>query len=272
MRLAGLSVDRHDRRLVPLEAQRHHARQRAIDEPQAQPLAGFHRLVGARAAVERHDIANMARHRIVHGVAETPAELAVGIQTPVREHPDEVAIDRDGFPFLDDERAGEAPAELLKAIGVRVVPKRAGVGRGELVGKACAGLDRRLSQAGHAVHGVGQADAVPMNRGVLIEGIGYKDTCRRTLPNAQDRSGCMAIIGPNIHFGTISAYQSAAGGRRRQPILARLCGERGWRAKARGESERSARLEEPASRCGSSEMTMHSLSGPRQPRYWDGPA
>ena len=87
----------------------------------------------------------MARHRIVHGVAETPAELAVGIQTPVREHPDEVAVDRNGFPFLDDERAGEAPAELLKAIGVRVVPKRAGVGQGELVGKACAGLDRWLS-------------------------------------------------------------------------------------------------------------------------------
>ena len=79
VRLARLSVDCHDRRLVPLEAQRHHARQRAIDEPQAQPLAGFHRLVADRAAVERHDIANMARHRIVHGVAETPAELAVGI-------------------------------------------------------------------------------------------------------------------------------------------------------------------------------------------------
>lgn len=195
VRLARLSVDCHDRRLVPLEAQRHHARQRAIDEPQAQPLAGFHRLVADRAAVERHDIANMARHRIVQGVAETPAELAVGIQTPVREHPDEVAIDRDGFPFLDDERAGEATSELLKAIGVRVVPKRAGVGRGEPVGKACAGLDR-LGQTGHAVHGVGQADAVPMNRGVLIEGIGYKDTCRRTLPNAQDRPRCMAIIGP----------------------------------------------------------------------------
>jgi hypothetical protein len=82
----------------------------------------------------------------------------------------------------------------------------------------------------------------------------------------------MAIIGPIIHFGTISAYQSAAGGCRRQPILARLCGERRWRAKARGESERSARLEEPASRCASNEMTMHSLSGPRQPRYvgWAG--
>ncbi len=46
--------------------------------------------------------------------------------------------------------------------------KGAGVGRCKAIGETLSGLHWLLSDIGHAVHGVGHADAVPMNRCVLI--------------------------------------------------------------------------------------------------------
>src|SRR5207248_8619880 len=49
-------------------------------------------------------------------------------------------------------------------VGVRVIPEGAGIGRREFVGEAGAGTDRLLRQAGHTIHRIRQADAVPMDR------------------------------------------------------------------------------------------------------------
>jgi hypothetical protein len=85
---------------------------------QAKALAGFHRLIARSGAVQRDDVADVARHRRLHAVAEARRKRAVRRQTPVRQHPHRVAIDSDGRRFLDDQRAGQAAAELLNAAGV----------------------------------------------------------------------------------------------------------------------------------------------------------
>ena len=55
------------------------------------------------------------------------------VDPPVRQHPKDVAIDRHGFGFVDDQRAGKPATQLLQAVGVRVVPEGPGVWRRELV-------------------------------------------------------------------------------------------------------------------------------------------
>ncbi len=47
-----------------------------------------------------------------------------------------------------------------EAVGVRVIPERAGIRRREFVGETLARPDRRLRDAGHSVHRFGQPDAV----------------------------------------------------------------------------------------------------------------
>ena len=93
----------------------------------------------------------------------------------------EVAVDLDGLKLLDDQHAGHTAAGLLQAVGMRMVPEGAGIGRRELVGKAPTRLDGRLRQAWHAVHGIRQPYAVPVNGGGLVENIFDKNTDRPAL-------------------------------------------------------------------------------------------
>jgi hypothetical protein len=81
---------------------------------------------------------------------------------------------------------------------VRVVPKRAGVRRRELVGEALARPNRRLGEAGNTVHGNGQPDAMPVNRSVLCELVLHGDTDGLALRHAYLRAGDTAVVAPDI--------------------------------------------------------------------------
>src|SRR5260370_509228 len=96
-------------------------------------------------------------------------DLPVALQPPVHDRPDKLAVHLHGRALLDDQRTGHSPAELLQAVGMRVVPERAGIGRREFVDEFVARADRRLGDARDAVHADGQADAMPMNRCVLVQ-------------------------------------------------------------------------------------------------------
>jgi hypothetical protein len=138
MWIAGLPVDCHDHGTMALDAQRHDSRQRAVDQPQAHALAGPHRDLVGQCTVDGHRVADAAGHSGFHGIAEAGRDLGCGRQSPIRQHPDNVAIDRDRLGLFDDQRAGHPAPGLLQAIGVRVVPEGPGIGRGELVGEALA--------------------------------------------------------------------------------------------------------------------------------------
>src|SRR5882724_6981923 len=70
---------------------------------------------------------------------------------------------------------------------MRVIPEGAGIRRPELVDEFGARLDRRLRQIGHAVHGVRQADAMPVDAGVLGKPVDQADAQRVAQLDAQRR-------------------------------------------------------------------------------------
>ena len=183
---------------MSLEAQRHDAGERGVEQPQADAFAGADRLVGRDDAVQRDRVADPSRHPGFHHVAEAGRDLALFVDAPVRQHPEHVAVDGDGLRLLDDQRAGEPAAELLQAVGMRVVPEGAGIGRRELVDERLAWPDRRLRQARNAVHGVRQPDAVPMHRRVLVEPVLDDDADGLALAKRRCGTGNSAVIGPDL--------------------------------------------------------------------------
>ncbi|MNJ56633.1 hypothetical protein D3C77_521920 [compost metagenome] len=72
---------------------------------------------------------------------------------------------------LDDDRAVH-PGLFLQA-GMAVVPVGAALLQGELVEVVATGLDAGKAQARHAVHVGRQDDAVPMQRGRLVQAIAH---------------------------------------------------------------------------------------------------
>ncbi len=105
VRLARLAVNGHDRRTMALQAERHDAGDGAVDQAQANALAGPHRLVGARPAVQRHQVAEAAGHCGLHPIVEPGGDAAVARQSPIGDEPQQIAIDGDGLAFLDDQWA-----------------------------------------------------------------------------------------------------------------------------------------------------------------------
>ena len=97
---------------------------------------------------------------------------------------------------MDDQCAGKSTPKLLQRIGVWVVPEGAGVGRRELVDEALAGPDRFLRETGDPIHGIRQADAMPMDGGVLAQLVAHRDPHRLALADPQFRTGHRAVIGP----------------------------------------------------------------------------
>src|SRR5262249_14515224 len=164
VRLAGLPVDSHHYWLMTLETQSHDSRERTVDEAQANALAGADgNFIGERA-VHSYGIADAPGHRRFHRVTKSGRDLRIRCQTPVRQHPDKVAVTRNRSRLLDDEHARQAAPELPQAVSMRVIPEGPRVGRRESIFEAFAGLDRWLRETGNAVHGVRQPDAVPVDR------------------------------------------------------------------------------------------------------------
>jgi hypothetical protein len=123
--LARLPIDGDHHRTVTFEIERHHSGKRAVHEPQPDALPcpdGFR--VGSMA-VQRDKVADATGHSGFHRVAEAAGDLPLPCEPPVRQEPKHLAIDRDGLALLDNQCPGEAAAELLQTVGVRVIPERA---------------------------------------------------------------------------------------------------------------------------------------------------
>ena len=197
MRFARLAVMGNYDRVMALELQPNYPGECRIDQSQAHPLAGLHRHGIGNAPVDRDRVADAARHAGFHGIAETAGDSALVVEPPILDEPQQITVDaRDRLEFLDDQCAGQTASKLLQRVRVRVIPERAGIGRGELVDEALTGPDRLLCQAGHAVHRVRQANAVPVDGCVLAELVDHRDPHRVAPTNPQFRAGHGALIGP----------------------------------------------------------------------------
>jgi hypothetical protein len=97
--------------------------------------------------------------------------VAAGIDVVGVEQEAEVAVDLVDQRVLAlgvrDPEAHHAHRHLHHLVGMRVVHEGAGAARHELVDEGLARRDAGLVQAGHAVHAVGQALAVPVDAGEL---------------------------------------------------------------------------------------------------------
>ena len=201
VRLDRLAVERDHGWPVVLELQPEDARVGGIDQAQAQALAGAHREGLRDAAVDRDRVADPAVVACVHEAAEVVADLGVGQQAPVVEHPGHVAVDLDRLALLDDQRPVEAAPDLLVAALVRVVPVGAGIGDVERVDEGLARCDRPLGQMRHAVHGVRHAQAVPVDGGLLGELVLDRDLDVLALAQPDLRARDRAVVGPDRGLG-----------------------------------------------------------------------
>ena len=89
---------------------------------------------------------------------------------------------------------------------MRVIPEAAGIGGGERVAEALAGLDRRLGQIGHAIHGIGDAQAMPVHHRGLVQLVDHVD--REWLAPAQAQHRRRAIGREAHHVGRDGAGQN----------------------------------------------------------------
>ena len=208
MRIAGLAVIGDDNRIVSLEAKRDDAGECCIRDAEPYPFPRLYRNLVGNPAIHRDGIADASRHPRFHAIAETSCDLSIIVEAPIRDEPGQIAVgNRDRVAFLDDQRARQPAPELLQTIGVRVIPEGAGIGRREFVNEAFAGADRFLRQAGHSVHRIRQADAVPMDCRVLAELVGDDDPRRLALPNTDFRTGHGGVIGPHSGIRMAAAGQ-----------------------------------------------------------------
>lgn len=103
---------------------------------------------------------------------ELGRNLAGWIEPPVIEYPHDISRIRRRYRIFDDQHTIKPTLYLLASTHVRMKPIRARIFGRELVDECRVGLHRRLGQMGHAVHCIGQPDAMPMNRGFLRQVIG----------------------------------------------------------------------------------------------------
>jgi hypothetical protein len=108
-------------------------------------------------------------------------------------HPHEIRILR-----VDDDETHHAHRHLHHLVGVRVVHERARFGHDELVGEGLADADVGLGQAAHAVHAVGEKDAVPVNGGVLGQPVGNEYANLVALDTFDRRPRRLAVVAPQV--------------------------------------------------------------------------
>src|SRR5205823_6859309 len=146
--------------------------------------------------------------------------LCIAVEPPVRQHPKNIAIDSNGRSGLFDyESAGEPAPELLQAVGMRVIPEGPGIGWSEFVGEALAGCDGPSSKAGHAIHGIREPYAVPMDGGLLTELVFDRQPDGFTLANPKGRAWNFSVIGPHAGHRITCLGEGCACGACDDPIF-----------------------------------------------------
>ncbi|KAF1853461.1 hypothetical protein Lal_00013818 [Lupinus albus] len=189
-----VAVDRDDPGVGPLHPQVDNAGAVDVVETGADVAVGGdldHRL---DSAVDGRHAAEGAGTRGA-AVGHEGAELSGLVQMPVLQQTDDIGIDLRRVRLLDDQNAGKAAAQQLHRVAVGMEEEGSGIGRGEFIDVALARLGRRLGQIGHAVFQVRQADAVPVDRGVLVQPVHQGGAQPLALAHADDRAGKAVGIG-----------------------------------------------------------------------------
>ena len=192
-----LAVERDQPGRQALEAQAEDPGVGGIDQAQPQALAGPHGLTVGQPPVDRDRVADAAGVGHVAEIEKVLDDPRLPVQAPVVEQPDELAIHRRRVRFVHDQHPVQAAVDLLRRRQVRVVPVGAGIGRREPVVEALAGRHRPLGQPRHAVHRIGQADAVPMDRGGLGQGVVERGGQHAALRQPEQRPGYRALVVPD---------------------------------------------------------------------------
>nr|ABZ07606.1 hypothetical protein ALOHA_HF4000ANIW137K11ctg4g7 [uncultured marine microorganism HF4000_ANIW137K11] len=146
------------------------------------------------AAVESPEIVlQHGRHlgRVTAGVDI----IGVDEEDIVPVHAHEIGVFR-----VRDPEPHHAHGHLHHFVGVRMVHKGAGTLGLELIDKGLAGRDRRLREAAHAVHAVGQALPVPVDAGCLRQAIGDVDAHTIPLHHLDRRPRALAVVTPQMRL------------------------------------------------------------------------
>lgn len=96
----------------------------------------------------------------------------VAIQQPIIKNKDQLAgcctgFTKPGFAIIYDQRTCKASGHLFRAAVVRVIPIRAGIGCHKIIVKRIAGRHWGLCQRCRAIHGIFNADTMPVHSGWL---------------------------------------------------------------------------------------------------------
>src|SRR5215831_4639657 len=138
------------------------------------------------------------------------AICASGVKRPVGQHPDHVAIYRDGLRLFHDQGARHAAPELLKTVGMRMIPECSRVRWSELVNKLLVWSDWRLGKAWHAIHSVRQANAVPVHRCIFRQLVAHNDAHGLALTYPQLGTGDTLAERPDVSRWKVRADQRCA--------------------------------------------------------------
>src|SRR5262249_19351985 len=150
------------------------------------------------------------RHPLFHAVAKAGKIRRVWRKTRAEQHPDDVAISRDSLPFSHDQGARHAAPELLKTVGMRMIPECSRVRWSELVNKLLAWSDWRLGEAWHAIHSVRQANAVPVHRCIFRQFVAHNDAHGLALTYPQLGTGDTLAERPDVSRWKIHSDQRCA--------------------------------------------------------------
>ena len=211
-------------------------------KPQARPRRRLDR-VRRRLAGNGEKVADPAARRRLERAAEG-RQRPVGIEAPVVEDDDVLAVDRRRGPFLDDEEPGEATLRRLGARARDAGPEEvgAGVGGREAAVEILPRRDRRLRQPADAVHGVRDAHAVPVQRQRRRRAVLEPDPHLLAMPHAQGRPRHGAVEGPQLGLRRRVGVKLHLERRRRKDAEPVLLGRHGLR---RGAPERNEARRKP---------------------------
>ena len=170
---------------------------RRVREVEADHLTDLGSEREARLATGEHDVAEAA-HRDVRRAGLVEGRDSAVFDEDVVERDDDFTID--GRPVavvggFDDDVAVQAHVEAVVLADVWVVPVQAGVGEPEAVGELAADLDRRLGLERHAVVGVVEPQAVPVDGRFGVAVVADVDDDFRSLPDPQRRTRDRAVVG-----------------------------------------------------------------------------
>jgi hypothetical protein len=99
-----------------------------------------------------------------------------------------------------DPEAHHPHGHLHHLVGVRVIHEGAGPARDEFVDIGLARWDAGLVQAGHAVHAVGQALAMPVDAGQLAELVGDEEAHTVAFDHFDGRARALAVVAPQVRL------------------------------------------------------------------------